>query len=449
MSALGTVHCGQSPPTGTVNRDGIGSPYVTGPEQWDGKSVHLNKWTTDPKRFAPARSIFVTVKGAGVGTLFPGVAAAIGRDVYAFEPADDVDDGFVMYALKNSIDELKSHAVGDIPGLSRSDILDHAVSLPPLDEQRRIVAKLDALRARSRRAKEALDEVPALLDRLRQSILASAFRGDLTADWRAANPDVEPASALLARIRVERRKRWEEAELAKLTAKGKAPKDAKWKSKYVEPEPVDESELPELPEGWCWASLREIADIKGGVTKGQKRGATSVRRVPYLRVANVQRGYLDLRDVAEIETSDAELHDLALKDGDILFNEGGDRDKLGRGWVWEGQLPLCVHQNHVFRGRVGEWVEPKLISHYANSFGQAYFLREASQTTNLASINITKLGGLPLPLMPQGEQQVALARIEVALASIGAFSESVQAASDARVQLDSAILAAAFRGELT
>jgi len=115
------------------------------------------------------------------------------------------------------------------------------VPVPPLNEQRRIVAKLEDLLARSRRAKDALDAIPPLLEKLRQSILAAAFRGDLTADWRARHPDVEPASELLKRIRVERRKKWEEAELAKLKAKGKAPTDDRWKAKYQEPEPVGPS----------------------------------------------------------------------------------------------------------------------------------------------------------------------------------------------------------------
>ena len=107
--------------------------------------------------------------------------------------------------------------------------------LPPLNEQRRIVAKLEALLARSRKAREALDAVPALLERFRQSVLAAAFRGDLTADWRAQNPDVEPASKLLERIRAERRRRWEEAELERMVARGKPPKDDRWKAKYEEP----------------------------------------------------------------------------------------------------------------------------------------------------------------------------------------------------------------------
>jgi type I restriction enzyme S subunit len=94
------------------------------------------------------------------------------------------------------------------------------------------VEKIEALTARSRKAREALEAIPELLDQFRQSVLAAAFRGDLTADWREQNPDVEPAEALLERIRVERRKRWEEAELEKMRAKGKEPTNDKWKAKY-------------------------------------------------------------------------------------------------------------------------------------------------------------------------------------------------------------------------
>ena len=108
--------------------------------------------------------------------------------------------------------------------------------IAPLSEQRRIVAKIETLQERSRKARAALEAIPPLLEQFRQSVLAAAFRGDLTADWRAQHPDVEPASVLLDRIRAERRRRWEEAELSKMQAKGKMPKDEKWKERYKEPE---------------------------------------------------------------------------------------------------------------------------------------------------------------------------------------------------------------------
>src|SRR5437868_1883761 len=117
-------------------------------------------------------------------------------------------------------------------------------------------------------------------------------------------------------------------------------------------EPVDYSTLPKLPPGWCWTSLETIADIEGGITKDQKRRHDGpVREVPYLRVANVQRGYLDLTELKTILATEEEIESLRLCPGDILFTEGGDRDKLGRGWVWNGEVEECIHQNHIFRAR--------------------------------------------------------------------------------------------------
>ena len=125
-------------------------------------------------------------------------------------------------------------------GFNKAEVFPRPVPLPPLNEQRRIVEKIEALTDRSRKARAALDQIPALLDQFRQSVLAAAFRGDLTADWRAQNPDVEPAKALLERIRVKRRKRWEESELKKIKLKGKEPKDDKWKEKYTDIELSEE-----------------------------------------------------------------------------------------------------------------------------------------------------------------------------------------------------------------
>lgn len=139
------------------------------------------------------------------------------------------------------------------------------VRIPPAAEQRRIVAKIEALQERSRRAREALAEVGLLLEQFRQSVLAAAFRGDLTADWRADHRHVEPASALLQRIRAERRRRWEQAELAKYEARGQRP-PKNWQEKYQEPEPVDDSELPELPEGWCWTSIAIVSEVVRGAS---------------------------------------------------------------------------------------------------------------------------------------------------------------------------------------
>ncbi|MCP4600305.1 MAG: hypothetical protein GY847_07195 [Proteobacteria bacterium] len=354
--------------------------------------------------------------------------------------------------------------------LNCRDVIKADIKVPPLNEQRRIVAKIEALQERSRAAKEELDAIPPLLEKFRQSVLAAAFRGDLTRKWRQEHPNVEPASVLLTRIRKERKARFIEDESEKARAKSEAKaravgkrwtaadnqstlakERAKAEKKYKAPEPVDASGLPELPEGWCWTKLEELATIKGGLTKGKKRQSKDkLLNVPYLRVANVQRGYLDLTEVKTIVATESEIDDLHLIRGDILFNEGGDRDKLGRGWVWDDEIDLCIHQNHVFRARlIREDVVPQFISHYGNSqTAQIYFLRTGKQTTNLASINMTQLKALPLPLAPL-EEQIELVRM-VDLHFLGA-AESHGAATvmkELLTRLNQSILAKAFRGKL-
>jgi type I restriction enzyme, S subunit len=97
LDDIGTLYCGQSPPSETVNERGEGTPYVSGPDQWDGSTLRLEKWTTAPRRVVPEGTAFLTVKGAGVGTVFPGVRAAIGRDIYAYMPEPELSVGFVTH----------------------------------------------------------------------------------------------------------------------------------------------------------------------------------------------------------------------------------------------------------------------------------------------------------------------------------------------------------------
>jgi type I restriction enzyme S subunit len=215
-------------------------------------------------------------------------------------------------------------------------------------------------------------------------------------------------------------------------------------------EPEGSDAKPPLPAGWTWVTLRDIAQISGGITKGQKRRyGDKVRMVPYLRVANVQRGYFDLSEVKEIEATDEEIAALRLQPGDILFNEGGDRDKLGRGWVWNGELPECVHQNHVFRARVLDpGISPKFISFYANSEGQRYFMEHATQTTNLASINLTKLGALPIPLPPAIEQLRIVAELEKQFTRLDTGVATLRRMKKNLKRYRAAVLKAACEGRL-
>ena len=165
-----------------------------------------------------------------------------------------------------------------------------------------------------------------------------------------------------------------------------------------------------------------------------------------MRVANVQRGFIDLSEVKFINASASDIADLRLENGDVLFNEGGDRDKLGRGWIWESQLADCIHQNHVFRARMylGA-MSPKLVSWWGNTFGKDYFLRVGKQTTNLASINLGKLSEFPVPVPPQAEQLRMVLEIERLLSVVDEVETEVDTNLKRAQALRQSILGTAFK----
>ena len=138
-----------------------------------------------------------------------------------------------------------------------------------------------------------------------------------------------------------------------------------------------------------------------------------------------------MEEVKTIQATTEEIELLKLVPGDILMNEGGDRNKLGRGWVWEGQIDPCIVQNHVFRVRLRDQRYPaKFVSHYANELGQGYFFSAGTQTTNLASISKSKLADLPVPLPPHEEALEIVARVEDGLAELSGWKWNISMQED-------------------
>lgn len=157
---------------------------------------------------------------------------------------------------------------------------------------------------------------------------------------------------------------------------------------------------------WSTVPLQEVAEVRTGVAKG-KKGLKDPVTLPYLRVANVQDGHIDLSEVKTIEVEAAHAERYALQAGDVLMTEGGDFDKLGRGDVWGGQISPCLHQNHVFAVRPNpERLDSRYLAALAASdYGRQYFLSCAKRTTNLASINSSQLKAFPVLLPSLAEQQ--------------------------------------------
>lgn len=418
-------------------------PWVKSGELPDGLVTEVEERITEAAvasssaKLFPAGTLLIALYGATVGKLgILNEAATTNQAVCAIFPPEYLDTKYLFWYLRFVRSDLVAQAVGGAqPNISQGILRELRVPIAPLAQQKRIVGEIEKHTSRLDEAVANLKRVKANLKRYKAAVLKAAVEGRLVETEaelaRREGRSYETGEQLLQRTLETRPSQWQ------------------GKGKYKEPAAPDTTDLPELPEGWVWARLDAIAVLKGGITVDSKRQDPTARLVPYLRVANVQRGYLDLSEIKTINAPLADIEELRLRVGDILFNEGGDRDKLGRGWVWEGQLADCIHQNHVFRARlVLADILPKFVSWWGNSFGKDYFQREGKQTTNLASINITKLSSFPIPLPPFPEQHRIVAEVDRRLSLVRETEAQVDANLQRAERLRQSLLSRAFTGGL-
>lgn len=256
-----------------------------------------------------------------------------------------------------------------VPGLNRSQVNEKYAYFPPVEEQRRIAAFLDQQCAAIDGAIAVKQQQLEKFDTLGKTVLSKAVLEGLDDNAPKRNPH------------------------------------SLWFS--------------EIPAHWDIRRLKDVSTMQTGITLGKDYDEPTEER-PYLRVANVQDGHLALDDMKTINLPPALIPRYQLQPGDVLMTEGGDLDKLGRGYVWNNELPGCLHQNHVFALRC----QPhKLLPDYlamltSSTHGRAYFEITGKKTTNLASTNATKVNLFPIPLPPVAEQARIVAWVKAELDKI-------------------------------
>nr|WP_208492116.1 restriction endonuclease subunit S [aff. Roholtiella sp. LEGE 12411] len=207
--------------------------------------------------------------------------------------------------------------------------------------------------------------------------------------------------------------------------------------------------LGEIPKHWEVMHLKRKAQVRGGVAKGRKLDKEKTLELPYLRVANVQDGYIDISHISYIEVLHNEIERYSLHDGDILMNEGGDNDKLGRGAVWKAEINPCLHQNHVFSvrpndKRMSSWIALLTSSSYA----KFYFFSRAKQSTNLASISSTNIKLFPAIFPPKSERQEIINHISNITAQIDHQKTNIKEAIELLKEYRIALITNAVTGKI-
>lgn len=305
-----------------------------------------------------------------------------------------VDLRFLFYALHCLELDKNSQDTG-VPGLSREHAYQKILAIPPGPTQKTIATFLDRETARLDSLISAKNALLSSLSDLRSSATTQILLGE-----QPSCPTANP-----------------------------------W--------------IPSIQAGEQLKKLKHLGQVRSGIALGKKRAPNNLLLLPYLRVANVQDGRVDLSDITTIEVTQDEADRYALLANDVLMNEGGDYDKVGRGAVWQGQIEPCLHQNHVFAVRMddpemAEWVSAITRTAYA----KFYFMNNSKQSTNLASISQKNIKELPVVVPPRDERVRRLAQLNRELAKISELETHVRAEIDTLSELRSATITDAVLGHI-
>lgn len=364
----------------------------------------------------PAGTVVIALYGATVGkTGILNIDAASNQAVCAIFPKNsDIDRNYLFWFLRHKRQDFLDMSFGGAqPNISQAILRETQIPVPPYDLQQQISQFLKIITERQAGYPTKLPNLPEPLSQIPRIVA-----------------QIEVLAARIEEARGLRRGAVEEAE-ALVVAKKNYLFSADFIAKYPS------------------YSLGTVSEIQSGVTLGRDLTGERVS-LPYLRVANVQDGFLDLGEIKEVEIRASEFEKWQLEIGDILLTEGGDWDKLGRGAVWKGEIKNCIHQNHIFRLRVNpEKFDPYyLMALISSPYGKAYFQNASKQTTNLASINQRQLKAFQIYGPPLPDQHRIVAYLDSLQAQVDHLKR-LQAETAAELDaLLPSVLDKAFKGEL-
>ncbi len=438
------LNMGQSPPSSTYNDEGTGLPFFQGKAEFGKVYPTVRKYCSDPVKIADPNDILISVRAPVGPTNLCEVTSCIGRGLAAIKANSATSTKFLLFFFKKIEPWLSLQGSGSTFTAINKNILNEIdFPLPPLAEQRRIVAKLDTAMQRVEASQARLEKLPGLLKQFRQAVLAAAVSGRLTEAWRAENPVQETGADLLARIREERRAQWEEKQRAKQSDKQLILNDG-WKQKYEEPAEPDKSELPELPEGWVYDSVGnsiKIIDYRGRTPpfSGDNQD------IPHLRSSNVKRGKIIWEGLAYVsaETYDEFMTRGIPNVGDVLLTTEAPLGEVALVPDIKFSLAQRMMILHPLAGLDSQFLMFQFMSETIQTR-----LKERGTGTTVTGVSAKHFKPMAIAIPPLLEQEEIARQVthyfELADA-IEIRSEQVAATVE---QLPQALLAKAFSGQL-
>lgn len=389
--------------------------------------------------------------GARAGLSGTGAEGYIGSTIARIE-SDFTYPKYLYTFISSQYSYINSRAKGTgIPHVDPVVLGDIAFPLPPLNEQERIIEKVDGLFSELDNGIEELETAQNKLELYRQSLLKSAVQGQLSKEWRETQTEVsETGEQLLARILKERRERWEQDKLKEFAEKGKnPPKD--WQDKYPEPvQPYDSINLPKLPKNWTWASLDQLAyPIRNGMSP---KPNTEQKGYPILRINAVRAMKVYLDECRHLDLPYENVKNFILKNNDILITRyNGSVDLLGVFGVVRDLDEPMLHPDKLIRAQpiLGEilsnWIE--LAANIGHS--RAYVKSRAKTTSGQTGVSGEDIKQTPIALPPLTEQLYLTNLISLELENMSNQFDSLEITLKQASNQKLNILKDAFAGKLT
>jgi len=424
---------------------GGGTPSTKVPEFWKGdipwitsadilgikkivprRNINQNAIKNSAANLVPKGSIIIVTR-VNLGRIaLSKIPISFSQDCHALIPKTDaVDPEFALYYLSQVVQSLKSQSRGTtISGVTVNVVSSLPFLFPPLAEQQRIVARVEALLMHVNAARDRLSRMPLIMKRFRQAVLAAACSGRLTRGWREGHPDVESGSQLLVRLNESRKK------IKKI---GKTFED----DTFFE-------QLPELPITWTWSTIQQIAERVTVGHVGPMKNEYRSEGIPFLRCQNVRENYFDARGLVYISPQFHEsLKKSALEPGDLVVVRSGN---VGVCCIIPESLTEANCSDLVVVKKPFGFV-PKFGAYYVNSLAQKW-IDLGTVGIALSHFNTKSVATLPIPIPPLAEQHEIVRRVGSLFERADAIEQEVSGASRRAEALTQAILGKAFRGDL-
>ena len=381
------------------------------------------KMYTDGEKCLPCKAgdILIVCDGSRSGFVGKAIDGYVGSTL-AIISADGMSQEYLYYFLQGKYALLNTKKKGTgTPHLDANILNQQKLIVPSLEEQKRVVARIEELFSELDNGVETLKKTKQQLAVYRQAVLKEAFEGQLTREWRDIHPECTIDKILFAIV-----------------------ENKNAQKRFFDYKLEEKIQLSELPKSWKWVT---VGDISRGPEYGTSQKSHETGKIPVVRMGNLQKGIIDWNDLA-FSNDDTEIKKYNLTFGDVLFNRTNSPELVGKTSIYRGERK-AIFAGYLIRINQIELINAEYLNYFMNSFlAKQYGNKVKTDGVNQSNINGKKLCSYPFPLCSIEEQEQVVYALEDRLSVCDSIEKTVDTALQQAEAMRQSILKKAFEGEL-